>query len=412
MSGAVLSARGPGLAAALARPRVERALRWLEQAAPRFIEVRRDIHRHPELAFHEERTSAKVAALLRDFGYEVSTGLAGTGVVGTLRRGGGARRLGLRADMDALQIQEATGAAWASRNAGVMHACGHDGHTASLLAAAEFLAREGEFDGTLHLIFQPAEEMGGGALKMVRDGLFERFPVDAVYGLHNWPGVPTGHVGCVHGPAMASVDQALITVRGKGGHGAQPHETVDPVVAAAHIVTALQTVVARNVPPLDMGVVTVGRIQGGNAPNVIPDSVELHLTARAYKPEVRELLRRRIPAIAKAQAESFGATAEVDYRQGYPAVVNHDDETRFAREVAEGTFGEDRVDAGFAPRTASEDFAYMLQARPGAYLFFGNGEGSAPLHSPHYDFNDELLVPTALFWVRLAERFLARGDHR
>jgi hippurate hydrolase len=410
MTGDVLSARSPGLSAALSRDRVELTRTRLEASASRFIEVRRDIHRHPELAFKEERTSNQVAGLLRQFGYEVTTDLAGTGVVGTLRRGEGTRRLGLRADMDALPITETTGVAWASTNAGVMHACGHDGHTASLLAAAEFLAREGEFDGTLHLIFQPAEEMGGGALKMVQDGLFDRFPVDAVYGLHNWPGVPTGHIGCVHGPAMASVDQALITVHGKGGHGAQPHETVDPVVAAAHIITALQTVVSRNVPPLDMGVVTVGTIHGGIAPNVIPDNVQLHLTARSYKPEVRELLRQRIPAIAKAQAESFGATAEVDYRLGYPAVINHADETTFAREVAAGTFGEGQIRDDFAPRTASEDFAYMLQARPGAYLFFGNGEDSASLHSPRYDFNDELLVPAALFWVRLAERFLARRN--
>jgi hippurate hydrolase len=408
MTGQVLTARSPGLSAALHGERVALTRERLEAAASRFVEIRRDIHRHPELAFKEERTSTKVAALLRQFGYEVTTGLAGTGVVGTLRRGDGTRRLGLRADMDALPIAETTGVEWASTTAGVMHACGHDGHTASLLAAADFLAREGDFDGTLHLIFQPAEEMGGGALKMVQDGLFDRFPVDAVYGLHNWPGVITGHIGCVHGPAMASVDQALITVHGKGGHGAQPHETVDPVVAAAHIITALQTVVSRNVPPLDMGVVTVGTIHGGIAPNVIPDNVQLHLTARSYKPEVRELLRQRIPAIAKAQAESFGATAEVDYRLGYPAVINHADETTFAREVAAGTFGEARIRSDFAPRTASEDFAYMLQARPGAYLFFGNGEDSASLHSPRYDFNDELLVPAALFWVRLAERFLVQ----
>jgi len=410
MSGNVLSARSPGLSAVLSRSRVQLTLERLKEAAPRFVDIRREFHRHPELAFKEERTSARVAELLREFGYEVTTGLAGTGVVGTLRRGHGARRLGLRADMDALPIGEATGVEWASQTAGVMHACGHDGHTASLLAAADFLAREGEFDGTLNLIFQPAEEMGGGAQKMVREGLFERFPVDAVYGLHNWPGVPTGHIGCVHGPAMASVDQALITVHGKGGHGAQPHETVDPVVAAAHIITALQTVVSRNVPPLDMGVITIGTIHGGIAPNVIPDSVQLHLTARSYKPEVRELLRRRITEIARTQAESFGATAEVDYRPGYPAVVNHPEETAFAREVAAGTFGEARVQADFAPRTASEDFAYMLQARPGAYLFFGNGEDSASLHSPRYDFNDELLLPAALFWVRLAERYLAQGN--
>ncbi|WP_198088528.1 M20 aminoacylase family protein [Variovorax sp. E3] len=370
-----------------------------------FIALRRDIHQHPELSFQEHRTSALVAERLAAWGYEVTTGIAGTGVVGTLRRGPG-KRLGIRADMDALPIQESTGLAYASRNAGVMHACGHDGHTAILLAAARFLAQSGVFSGTLHLIFQPAEELGAGAKKMIDEGLFERFPCDAVFGLHNWPCVGAGHVGCVSGPAMAAIDQAHITVRGKGGHGAQPHETVDPVVAAAHLITALQTIVARNVDPLDMGVVTVGSIHGGEASNVIPGSVALKLTARSFKPEVRALLQRRIPALAKAQAESFGAVAEVDYRLGFPPVVNHEAETAFAREVALDTFGPSLVDAAFRPRTASEDFAFMLQARPGSYVFFGNGD-SASLHSPNYDFNDAILAPAAVYWVRLAERFLS-----
>ncbi|MFT3816634.1 MAG: M20 aminoacylase family protein [Rubrivivax sp.] len=406
MGEAVLSARSASLGEALARPRVEAITRSLQAEREPFVALRRDLHRHPELAFEEKRTAAVVAQRLQAWGYEVASGIAGTGVVGTLRRGSGGRRLGLRADMDALPIPEATGLEWASVNDGVMHACGHDGHTASLLAAARFLAEEGRFDGTLHLIFQPAEEMGGGARRMIEDGLFDRFPIDAVYGIHNWPGVGAGRFGCVHGPAMAAVDQATITVHGKGGHGAQPHETVDPVVAAAHLITALQSVVARNVDPLKMGVVTVGTIHGGIAPNVIPDRVELKLTARSYDPAVRELLRQRIPALARAQAESFGARAEVEYRQGYPAVVNYAAPLDLARDVVADTFGEGHLEAGFAPRTASEDFAYMLQARPGAYLFLGNGD-SASLHSPHYDFNDDLLVPAALFWVRLAERFLA-----
>ncbi len=371
-----------------------------------FKALRQDLHRHPELSFKEHRTSAIVAERLAAWGYEVTTGIAGTGVVGRLARGSGGKALGIRADMDALPITEATGLAYASENPGVMHACGHDGHTTVLLAAARFLAESGRFDGTLNLIFQPAEEHGGGANRMIAEGLFQRFPCDAVFGLHNWPCVGAGHFGCVTGPAMASVDQITITVRGKGGHGAAPHETVDPVVAAAHIITALQTVVSRNVDPLDMGVVTVGSIHGGAAPNVIPESVELKLTARAFKPEVRAVLKERIPAIARAQAESFGATAEVDYRPGYPAVLNHEAETALARGVAVDTFGAARVDAGFRPRTASEDFAFMLLERPGSYVFVGNGDG-ASLHSPYYDFNDAILAPSATYWVRLAERFLA-----
>ncbi len=371
-----------------------------------FKALRQDLHRHPELSFQEHRTSAIVAERLAAWGYEVTPGIAGTGVVGRLVRGSSGKSLGIRADMDALPITEATGLPYASENAGVMHACGHDGHTTVLLAAARFLAESGRFDGTLNLIFQPAEENGGGANRMIAEGLFERFPCDAVFGLHNWPCVGEGHFGCVTGPAMASVDQITITVRGKGGHGAAPHETVDPVVAAAHIITALQTVVSRNVDPLDMGVVTVGSIHGGAAPNVIPESVELKLTARAFKPEVRAILQERIPAIVRAQAESFGATAEVQYRPGYPAVLNHDAETALARSVAVDTFGAARVDAGFRPRTASEDFAFMLLQRPGSYVFVGNGDG-ASLHSPYYDFNDAILAPSATYWVRLAERFLA-----
>lgn len=374
-----------------------------------FVALRRDLHRHPELSFNEHRTSGIVATRLAAWGYEVTTGIAGTGVVGTLRRGQGGKSLGIRADMDALPIQEATGLPYASVHPGVMHACGHDGHTAILLAAARCLAEAGEFDGTLHLIFQPAEEQGAGAAKMIAEGLFDRFACDAVYGLHNWPNVNTGHIGCVTGPAMAAVDQATITVHGKGGHGAAPHETVDPVVASAHIITALQTVVARNLNPLDAGVVSVGAIHGGEASNVIPDSVALKLTVRSFRPEVRALLQERIPALVRAQAESFGASAEVDYRLGFPAVVNHASETAFAREVALDLFGTARVEADFAPRTASEDFAYMLQARRGSYLFVGNGAGPG-LHNPRYDFNDAILAPAASYWTRLAERFLAPTD--
>ncbi|SCK26688.1 M20 aminoacylase family protein [Vogesella sp. LIG4] len=383
----------------------ERIAAHIAGFADEFVALRRDLHRHPELSFQEVRTAGIVAQLLAGWGYEVSTGIAGTGVVGTLQRGSGSRRLGLRADMDALPIQEATGLPHASVNAGVMHACGHDGHTAILLAAARYLAEAGQFDGTLQLIFQPAEETGAGAQRMIDEGLFQRFPCDAVFGLHNWPGVDSGHVGCVCGPAMASVDQARITVRGQGGHGAEPQHAVDPIVVSAHLITALQTVVSRNVPPLDMGVVTVGAIHGGAASNVIPDSVELKLTARAFRPEVRQLLARRVPELVRAQAQSFGAEAEVDYRLGFPSVLNHAAETEFARQVAIDTLGAARVPADFRPRTASEDFAFMLQARPGSYLFFGNGD-SAPLHNPRYDFNDALIPLAATYWASLAERFL------
>ncbi len=374
--------------------------------APTFIALRRDIHQHPELSFEEHRTSALVARHLRDWGYEVFTGIAGTGVVGRLKKGQGGKTLGLRADMDALPIQETTGLPYASQNAGVMHACGHDGHTAILLAAARFLAEDGEFDGTLHLIFQPAEEIGAGAKKMIAEGLFERFPCDAVYGLHNWPGVRAGHLGCVDGPAMASIDYAKVTITGQGGHGAEPHRAVDPVLATAHLITALQSVVSRNVDPLEMGVVTVGSIHGGVAANVIPDSVELRLTARSFKPEVRAVIKERVPALAKAQAESLGAHAEVDFQNGFPPVINHERETAFARAVARDTLGDDFVDPHFRPRTASEDFAYLLQARPGSFLFLGNGD-SASLHNPRYDFNDAVLAPAAAYWAHLVERYLS-----
>lgn len=307
--------------------------------------------------------------------------------------------------MDALPIEEATGLPYASRNKGVMHACGHDGHTTILLTAARYLAEAGNFSGTLDLVFQPAEEIGAGARKMISEGLFEQFPADAVFGLHNWPGVTAGRFGFVAGPAMASVDKAVIRIVGKGGHGAEPHNAVDPIVAAASLITALQSIVSRNVDPREMAVVTVGSIHGGEASNVIPGSVELQLTIRSYSEEVRRGLQIRIPALARAQAESFGAVAEVDYRLGFPSVINPVEETAFARKVAVDAFGDGALDSAFAPRTASEDFAFMLQAKPGSYLFVGNGD-SAPLHSAEYNFNDQIIAPAALYWVQLAEAFL------
>ncbi|MCV9906974.1 M20 family metallopeptidase [Brucella sp. HL-2] len=370
-----------------------------------FIALRRDIHTHPELAFKETRTSALVADYLKQWGYDVTTGVGGSGVVGTLKRGNSGKTIGIRADMDALPINEATGLDYASSNSGVMHACGHDGHTTVLLAAARYLAQSGRFSGTVHLIFQPAEEIGAGARRMIEDGLFERFPCDAVYGLHNWPGVPAGKFGFVTGPAMASVDRARIRVNGRGGHGAEPHKSVDPVVVASSIVLALQTVVARNLDPLDMGVVTVASIHGGDALNVIPAHVDLGITIRSFSQTVREELRRRIEAVARSQAESFGAVADVNYQWGFPALINAKAETEFARQVALSTFPTGTVIEDFRPRTASEDFAFMLEQKPGTYFFVGNGD-SAGLHSPNYNFNDEILLPAALFWVRLTEASL------
>jgi len=369
------------------------------------IALRRDIHAHPELAFEETRTSALVADYLSQWGYDVKTGVGGSGVVGTLKRGNSGKAIGIRADMDALPIIEATGLDYASSNSGVMHACGHDGHTTILLTAARYLAQSGRFSGAVHLIFQPAEEIGAGARRMIEDGLFERFPCDAVYGLHNWPGVPAGKFGFVTGPAMASVDRARIRVNGRGGHGAEPHKSVDPVVVASSIVLALQTVVARNLDPLDMGVVTVASIHGGDALNVIPAHVDLGITIRSFSQTVREELRRRIEAVARSQAESFGAVADVNYQWGFPALINAKAETEFARQVALSTFPTGTVIEDFRPRTASEDFAFMLEQKPGTYFFVGNGE-SAGLHSPDYNFNDKILLPAALFWVRLTEASL------
>ncbi|CAN7713165.1 M20 family metallopeptidase [Phyllobacterium sp. LjRoot231] len=378
--------------------------RFLDEA----IALRRDLHVHPELGYNEHRTSQIVADKLSSWGYDVATGIGGTGVVGTLQNGKGPKRLGIRADMDALPITETTGLSYASGTPGQMHACGHDGHTTILLNSARYLADTRDFTGTLNLIFQPAEEGGAGARRMIRDGLFERFPCDAVFGLHNWPGVATGQFGFIAGPAMASVDKVTIRIVGKGGHGARPQETVDPVVASASLIMALQSIVARNIDPLDAAVITVGTIHAGIAPNVIPDSVELELTVRTFRAEVREKIKHRITNLSKAQAESYGATAEIDYPRGYPVLVNHSDETEFARQVAVTHFGEERVESNFRPISASEDFAFMLEELPGSYLFIGNGD-SAPLHSPRYDFNDEIIAPASRYWVKLAEEYLAKN---
>ncbi len=382
-----------------------------DDAVQAFIELRRDIHRHPELAFDEHRTSALVADKLRAWGYEVTTGLGGTGVVGQLVRGQSAKRLGLRADMDALPILEATGAAWSSCHHGVMHACGHDGHTAMLLAAAQQLAEQGGFDGTLNLIFQPAEEGGGGALKMMEDGLFERFPCEAVFAMHNMPGHPQGQLIFRSGPMMASSDYATITLHGVGGHGAMPHRAADPIVAASSLVMALQTVVSRNTDPLQAAVVTVGALQSGQANNVIPASARLELSVRALDPQVREMLEQRIKSLVQLQAQSFGVRADIDWRPGYAVLVNSEAETAQALAVAQRHFKADQVNPNGPMLTGSEDFAFMLQCVPGSYLLIGNGSGQEPgacmVHNPAYDFNDDNIAIGAAYWIALARDWLA-----
>jgi hippurate hydrolase len=371
------------------------------------VAFRRKLHAAPELSREEHATSAFVADLLEDWGYDVVRGVGGTGVVATLRNGAGERVIGLRADMDALPIVEATGAAYASTNPGVMHACGHDGHTTILLTAARELAETRDFSGTVRLVFQPAEEVGG-AVEMLAEGLFERFPVDAIFAMHNWPNIPAGEFRFLAGPTMASVDLVIITITGQGGHGARPHETVDPIVAASSLVLALQTIVSRNVDPLETAVITVGMIHGGTLPNVIPDKVELQITTRAFTEPVRDRIRERIKTLAEAHAASYGATAEVYHPPGFPALVNHEAETHFARQVAIRHFGEDRV--ATAPlRTGSEDFAFMLEKKAGSYLFIGNGP-SADLHSPRYDFNDAIIEPAARYWVALVRDYLAANS--
>ena len=391
----------------------------LTERVGEFIQLRRDIHRHPELAFEEHRTSELVAAKLEGWGYAVHRGLGGTGVVGTLRRGNkgnkSPRSLGIRADMDALPIQEATGLAWASSKPGLMHACGHDGHTAILLAAAKAIAQDdaqgASFDGTLNLIFQPAEEGGGGAVRMMAEGLFEHHPCDAVFAMHNMPGTPTGHFVFRDGAAMASSDYATIRIIGTGGHGAMPHLAADPLVAAAAIVMALQTIVSRNVDPLHAAVVTVGALHAGQANNVIPALATLELSVRALDPGVRLLLEQRIKALVIAQASSFGVRAEIDWKQGYCVLVNSPRETDFARQVALKLVGPERVTLHGPALTGSEDFAFMLEKIPGSYLLIGNGDGEAAgacmVHNPGYDFNDDNIATGAAYWTALVREFFA-----
>jgi len=386
---------------------------------------RHQIHQYPELGFEEVATSRLVAERLAEWGYEVHTGIADTGVVGVLRWGDSSGpRLALRADMDALPIHEETGLPWASQVAGKMHACGHDGHTAILLGAAEALARQQRAkglpgSGTLTLIFQPAEELGGGggARRMIEEGLFERFPCDALFGLHNYPGKPTGHFYFREGAFLASSDKVTLTFVGKGGHGAMPQMAVDPTLPAAATVMALQSIVGRNVDPNLASVISVGRLQAGNAYNIIPGSAELELSVRTLDPEVRDTLERRIRAVAQSQAEAFDCRCEVAYERGYPVLINAPAETQLAVDTARELFGDERVESPATPLTASEDCAFFLEQVPGCYLMVGNGDngydqgallGPCSVHNPHYDFNDACLTPAATFWVGLVSRFFSK----
>jgi hippurate hydrolase len=371
---------------------------------------RRDFHAHPELGFEEVRTSAIVAEKLRSWGIDVAAGVGRTGVVGTIKgRGASNRAIGLRADMDALPMQEANDFAHASKHPGKMHACGHDGHTTMLLGAARYLAQTRNFSGTVHLIFQPAEEGMGGAASMIADGLFERFPVDAVYAVHNYPSMPIGSFGVRPGPMMASADEFAVTIKGKGGHAAMPHLAIDPLIVAAHVLVALQTLVSRATNPGEAGVLTVGMIHGGTATNVIPETVTFEGTVRALDPATRDLLEAGLTRVAMHTAEAHGATAIVNYKRDFPVLVNAAEEAAFAADTASDIFGADAVNRRVAPVMGAEDFAFMLEHRPGAYAFIGQGNGSHSsnsVHNQHYDFNDDILPIGATYLASLVERSL------
>jgi hippurate hydrolase len=382
----------------------------IERAQEELTAWRRDLHAHPELGFEETRTSGIVAEKLSGWGIEVHRGLAGTGVVGTLHgRIRSDRAIALRADMDALPMQEENQFAHVSTAAGKMHGCGHDGHTTMLLGAARYLAQSRAFAGTVYFVFQPAEEGLGGGDRMVKEGLFTRFPCEAVFGFHNWPGMPLGTVGTRVGPMMAAADLFTIDIFGKGGHAALPHHAADPVVIAAHLVTALQTLVSRTTDPLESAVVSVTGIEGGKAYNVIPERARLFGTVRSFTPDVRDALEAGLKRLAEGTASMFGARAEVKYERKYPPVINSSTEVQVAARAASAVVGRANVDTSITPIMGSEDFAFMLEAKPGAYLFLGQagGPSSCMIHNPRYDFNDALLPVGASFWVALVEQVLA-----
>ena len=379
--------------------------------------IRRDIHAHPELCFEEFRTSELVAKKLEAWGIPMIRGLAGTGVVGIIKRGTSSRALGLRADMDALPMQEINQFAHTSQHAGKMHACGHDGHTAMLLGAAHYLSQANDFDGTVYLIFQPAEEGGGGARRMIEEGLFQQCPMDAVFGMHNWPGIAVGSFGVKTGGMMASSNEFNVTVRGKGAHAAQPQKGIDPVMIAVQIAQSWQTIVSRNVNPLEPAVLSLTQIHSGSATNVIPDDAKLIGTVRTFSTEVLDLIESRMEKIASSTAAAFDAEVDFKFKRNYPPLINHEKETQFAIQVMRDLVGSEQVNAQVEATMGAEDFAYMLQHKPGCYVFLGNGDGNhrsaghglgpCNLHNPSYDFNDDLLPIGASYWVRLVQSFLA-----
>jgi amidohydrolase len=377
--------------------------------------IRRDIHAHPELCFEEIRTADLVAQKLTEWGMEVHRGLGKTGVVGVLKSGASDRAIGLRADMDALPMQEFNQFDHASQHAGKMHACGHDGHVAMLLAAAQYLSKHRDFDGTVYFIFQPAEEGGGGAREMIRDGLFDKFPMQAVYGMHNWPGLQEGQFALSAGPVMASSNEFKITIHGKGCHAALPHNGIDPVLIACQMVQAFQTIISRNKKPVDAGVISVTMINAGEATNVVPDHCELQGTVRTFSVEVLDMMEQRMRDIAAHTCAAFGATCSFEFERNYPPTINHPAESEFAREVMADIVGADHVRVQ-EPTMGAEDFSYMLLDKPGAYCFIGNGEGvhreighgegPCTLHNPNYDFNDRIIPLGATYWVKLVEAWL------
>jgi amidohydrolase len=379
-------------------------------------QLRREIHAYPELCFEERRTADLIAQKLTEWDIPIDRGMGVTGVVGIIRNGSSPRAIGLRADMDALPVQEINSFPHASRHQGKMHACGHDGHVAMLLGAAHYLSKHRNFDGTVYLIFQPAEEGGGGAKRMMDDGLFSKYPMEAVFGMHNWPGVAAGTFGVTAGPMMASSNEFEVVIKGKGAHAAQPHKGIDPIMVAIQIAQSWQTIISRNKSPLDAGVLSITQIHSGSATNVIPDEATLIGTVRTFTTQVLDQIEQRMRTIAEHTAMAFDATVDFRFHRNYPPLINHAKETAFAVEVIKSIVGESNVDASVEPTMGAEDFSFMLQEKPGCYVFIGNGEGDhretghglgpCNLHNPSYDFNDDLLPLGATYWVRLAETYL------
>ena len=385
-------------------------IKAIEQFQPDMQAWRRDIHAHPETAFEEHRTAQLVADKLREFGLEVETGIAGTGVVGTLTRGRGNRAIGLRADLDALLIVEQNTFDHVSTHPGKMHACGHDGHTTMLLGAARYLAESGDFEGTVNFIFQPAEENEGGGRAMIEAGLFDKYPVESVFGMHNIPGMAVGTFAIKPGPMMAAFDIFKLKVTGRGGHAAMPQFSVDPILIGAKIIEAFQSIVSRSIDPQDAAVISVTQFHGGDAYNVIPESVEIHGCTRCFSPKVQAMMENKMRVMAEQICTAFGAQAEFFYEKRYPPTVNAQAETDMAAQAAASVVGADRVNLNPKPAMGSEDFAYMLQAKPGSYIWIGNGdgEGSCMVHNPGYDFNDAILPIGDSYWVKLVELLLPK----